>query len=140
MFRTTAKWAAVVALLLVFSFGAAPSPTTYAASASRPHSACVRLSASFSPTVVRPGETVTAFGQVTNCSGATESVRVVLETYGPCNARRTVPQDLILTAGQAPSGTQSFAAPSCRGNYRAVAKVYSGSRLLDTASANFTVR
>jgi hypothetical protein len=142
MIRLAARLITGISVLFAMIFALAPTQATYAqgAHSTSAHTACARIASHFSPTVVRPGQTVTAFGSVTNCSGGTENVTVILNTYGPCNARRTVSQPLILNSGQAPSGTQSFRAPSCKGTYRASVSVYAGSTQIASSSATFTVR
>src|SRR5947209_9442280 len=130
MLRNAAKLVTGLSLLFALVFAFAPSQLSFAnplgqARASAP--SCLHVSASFSAGVVSPGQRLSASGAVQNCSAHMENVTLVLDTYGSCSARHTVSQNLILLPGQAPSGSQTFPAPRCRGTYTAHVSAYSGS-------------
>ncbi len=142
MFKHAAKWVISLSVLLAAVFALAPAGATFASTVvhgTTSRTACAGVTARFSPSVVRAGQDVTAFGAISNCSSGMENITVVLNTTGPCNAARSLSQPLILTAGQSPSGSRNFRAPSCKGTYSAHVTVYSGSRVINTTSASFRV-
>lgn len=121
-------------------------PSAPAATSSRCRSGqMVRVSASFRPRILRPGQTGKGYIVLTNCTSTTKKVKYSGAVTSPsrCGSRRIPFGPLKATLGPRETVREKparFPAPACAGDFRQVVNVHLGRRLVAHTTATFIVR
>jgi hypothetical protein len=124
------KWLAALAAFSLLSVAAFAQTTGPAA----------QLSLGVTPTSVNAGGTVTVFGSITNTSSKSEKVTINYDVVGPCNYADVYTVKVTLRAGETRTGSNSYTAPACAGDYTITATATSGGAVLDVKSVTVTVQ
>ena len=130
MTRFSFKWLAVFAafsLLSVAAIAQTSAPTA-------------QTSLVVTPTVVNAGGTVTVFGSITNTSSKAEKVTVNYDVVGPCNYTDAYTVKFTLKPGETRTSSNSYAVPSCAGDYTITATATAGGTVLDVKTVTVTAQ
>jgi hypothetical protein len=105
----------------------------------------VRVSASFRPQILRPGQTGKGYIVLTNCTRTIKRVKYSGAVTSPsrCGSRRVPFGPLKATLGPRKTVREKparFPAPPCAGDFRQLVNVYVGTKLVAQTTASFIVR
>ncbi len=125
--------------LVLLALSVAASPTSQA-SASPAVAPCATLTLSASPSVVPVGGTAMVSASITNCSTVSEVVSLDASIGTGCTDGFFYSIPVALAAGQTRAISAPFRAPNCPGAVTIQLTAHSGSTLLDSKSASFTIQ